>query len=313
MEIEARHLRLVKTVADVGSISAAASALGTTQPALTRQLRRIERGLGGELFLRSREGVEQTSLGRLVVGRADAVLSVIDSLQADVAAAAAASVPANIRIGVRGGQILLGLMHGLREILPDAEIITDSESRLGGLLDLIGTGRLDLAVIHEFVGYEIRLDPRVTSTEIECEPVFLLLSESHPMADRDELELADLAGENWLLSPLDVDREADCMTGACAEVGFAPKIVHYLGDTLGFELIRAGEAIAPCLPNVQYAGTVLKPIAGSPIRVRHILLAERHNPLQDHRDKLAAFVCDTLSAARESQPVYNAWLERHAG
>ncbi|MGZ8690668.1 MAG: LysR family transcriptional regulator, partial [Aeromicrobium sp.] len=76
MEIETRHLRLVKVVAEQGSITRAASVLGTTQPALTRQLRRVEDNLGGPLFQRSRNGVEQTPLGRLVVGRAIAVLSV---------------------------------------------------------------------------------------------------------------------------------------------------------------------------------------------------------------------------------------------
>ncbi|MGH8795377.1 MAG: LysR family transcriptional regulator, partial [Stackebrandtia sp.] len=47
MEVELRHLRAVCAVADAGSVSKAAAALGISQPALTAQLRRIEQSLGG--------------------------------------------------------------------------------------------------------------------------------------------------------------------------------------------------------------------------------------------------------------------------
>ncbi|UYM07492.1 LysR family transcriptional regulator [Solicola gregarius] len=312
MEIEARHLRLVKSIADAGSITSAATALGSTQPALTRQLRRVEEGLGGELFVRSRDGVEPTTLGRLVVGRANAVLSVLDSLQTDVATATA-TAPAQVRIGVRYGQAMLGLMNGLRATVPNAEIVTNSESRIGGLIDLVAGNRLDVAVIHEFVGYEIPLDPRILSTEICSQPAFVLIPETHPLAARTEVALADLADENWLLSPLDVDRETECMTQVCADAGFTPKIVHYLSDGLGVELIRAGEAIAPSVPTNRCSGAVLKPLVDSPIRVRQLLIAERHNPLVTSLDKLARFVGDALADALSNQPIYTAWAERHEG
>lgn len=311
MEIEARHLRLVRTIADTGSISKAAPVLGSTQPALTRQLRRIEEALGGELFTRSRDGVEPTSLGRLVIGRADAVLCVIDSLQSDVAAAATAN-PAQVRVGVRYGQALLGLMHGLREMLPDSEVVTHNETNIGALTELVAGGRLELAVIHEFVGFELSLDPNIVSTRIGSEPAFVLLSETHPLADRTEIELAELADDHWLLSPLDVDRELDCMASICADAGFRPKIRSYLTDTLGFELVRVGEAVTLCSPVAQHSGTVIKPLVGAPLWVRQLLLTERNSPMVEHLDKLAAYIGEAAERARRDRPVYAAWLERHA-
>ena len=286
-------------------------ALGSTQPALTRQLRRIEEGLGGELFVRSRDGVEPTTLGRLVVSRANAVLSVLDSLQNDVASATA-SAPAQVRIGVRYGQALLGLMNGLRATVPSAEIVTNSESRIGGLIDLVAANRLDLAIIHEFVGYDIPLDPRVVSVEICQMPAFVMLAESHPLAERTEIELADLADDNWLLSPLDVDRETECMTQVCGDAGFTPKIVHYLSDSLGAELIRAGEAVSASVPTNRCTGAVLAPLAGSPIRVRQLLIADQHGPLAGSLDKLGRFVANALSDGLANQPVYTAWEQRHS-
>lgn len=311
MEIETRHLRLVKAVADERSITRAATVLGMTQPALTRQLRRVEENLGGPLFQRSRIGVEQTPLGRLVVGRANAVLSVIDSLQRDMAVGSSFAAPAQVRIGVKFGNALVGLIRGLRSVVPSTEIVTESETRIDGLLDLMSSHRLDFAVIHEFVGHEIPLDPRLISRPVGCEPAFVLMAADHPLADRKELRLADLSEEKWLMSPLDIDREADCMSRICYEAGFSPKIGHYLSDGLSVELIRAGEAIALSTPTNRDSGMVLKPLVDTPMQVRRLLLVDRDNPFVEHLDKLARFTADVLTETLESQPVYTAWRAKH--
>jgi DNA-binding transcriptional LysR family regulator len=311
MEIDTRHLRMVKAVADEGSITRAATALGTTQPALTRQLRRVEEHLGGPLFERSRAGAELTPLGRVVVGRAHAVLSVIDSLQAEPVGGAAHLVPAQVRIGVKFGNALVGLIRGLRSVVPSAEIVTESETRIDGLLDLLSSHRLDFAVVHEFVGHELMLDPRLRVRPVGCEPAFVLLAADHPLADRPELELSQLRDEKWLMSPLDVDREADCMTRICFEAGFTPVISHYLSDGHAIELIRAGEAIALSTPTNRDSGMVLKPLVGTPMRTRRLLLVDRDNPFVEHLDKLARFTADTLAETLEKQPVYKAWKDLH--
>ena len=60
-------LRAVATVADAGSVTAAAERLEVTQPALSYQIRRIEKTLGAELFERTREGMVPTRIGARVV------------------------------------------------------------------------------------------------------------------------------------------------------------------------------------------------------------------------------------------------------
>jgi DNA-binding transcriptional LysR family regulator len=50
MNLELRHLKVVCAIAETGSVTKAASTLGLAQPALTAQLQRIERTLGGPLF-----------------------------------------------------------------------------------------------------------------------------------------------------------------------------------------------------------------------------------------------------------------------
>ena len=60
MNLELRHLKVVCAIAETGSVTKAASQLGLAQPALTAQLQRIERTLGGPLFDRDRRGVTLT-------------------------------------------------------------------------------------------------------------------------------------------------------------------------------------------------------------------------------------------------------------
>jgi DNA-binding transcriptional LysR family regulator len=77
MDIELRHLRVVCAIADTGSVTKAAALLGLAQPALTTQLQRIERTLGGTLFERDRRGARPTALGELVLARARVLIPAV--------------------------------------------------------------------------------------------------------------------------------------------------------------------------------------------------------------------------------------------
>src|SRR5690606_25689686 len=81
MELELRHLKTIRAIADAGSLTRAATELGLAQPALSAQLKRIERALGGALFERGRHGVRVTALGELVLERTRVVLPAVTELQ----------------------------------------------------------------------------------------------------------------------------------------------------------------------------------------------------------------------------------------
>jgi DNA-binding transcriptional LysR family regulator len=78
--LEARDLRLVRSIEENRSLVRAARALGTTQPALTRSLAALEARLQGRLFERSRQGVIATDLGRAVLADAADILERLDRL-----------------------------------------------------------------------------------------------------------------------------------------------------------------------------------------------------------------------------------------
>ncbi|NEE49698.1 LysR family transcriptional regulator, partial [Streptomyces sp. SID8455] len=71
----------------------AAATLGLAQPALSAQLRRIEKALGGTLFERDHTGARATPLGELVLERARVVLPAVSELQAEAVRFANATGP----------------------------------------------------------------------------------------------------------------------------------------------------------------------------------------------------------------------------
>lgn len=144
-------LRVVKAVADTGSVSRAAEALNCVQSNVTARIKRLEEDLGVDLFLRLSRGMEPTPAGRVLSGYADRVLRLVAQARDAVAEAAG-----------RGGRLAVGSMEStaavrLPPILarfhrdhPDVELtITPgpTETLLGDVL----AGRLDGA----FVGGEV--------------------------------------------------------------------------------------------------------------------------------------------------------------
>lgn len=72
--LDVRDLIRIEAVAAHGGFTRAATALGMTQPALTRSIAAAERMLGGQLFRRGRRGAEPTSLCRMVLADAREVI-----------------------------------------------------------------------------------------------------------------------------------------------------------------------------------------------------------------------------------------------
>src|SRR5262249_22560362 len=76
--LELRHLRALVAVADELSFSRAAQRLFITQPALSRQIRGLERLVGCDLFRRSTQRVELTLAGESLLARARTLLADLD-------------------------------------------------------------------------------------------------------------------------------------------------------------------------------------------------------------------------------------------
>lgn len=125
MDLELRHLKVIRAIDEAGSLTRAATSLGLAQSALSGQLKRIERGLGGALFVRDRAGARPTPPGELVLDRARVLLPAMRQLQEDAQRFAHSwnDVP-RFRLGGTHGPLLGGLVDRLTSMQPDAPVTT---------------------------------------------------------------------------------------------------------------------------------------------------------------------------------------------
>ncbi len=148
MDLELRHLRIVREVADAGSVTKAATRLGLAQPSLTAQLKRIERSLGGPLFERDRNGARPTPLGEMVLARARVLLPAVRELQEDAVRFANTSeqIP-GYRLGATNGAILGGLVERLTADSPGTPVTTRTSWSARELTTMVTAGLLDFALV----------------------------------------------------------------------------------------------------------------------------------------------------------------------
>ncbi|MCH0564179.1 LysR family transcriptional regulator [Streptomyces sp. MUM 2J] len=311
MELELRHLKTIRAIAEAGSLTRAATALGLAQPALSAQLRRIERALGGALFERGRHGVRATPLGELVLERTQIVLPAVRELQQEAARFARTRRQAErLRIGGTHGPLLGALVDHLAGAAPATTVTTRaswSERELAGLL---AEGRLDFALAGTCGSAAPPGAPHLAWQEIAVDPVFVMLAEDHPLAPGREVDLAALAGQEWACVPGD-GCFADCFTAACARAGFTPRRMYETDTASCVHLVQVGRAVGLCRATFPPTpGLTTRPLAGTPLVWRHLL---GWHPGTQQPDTAAvlltqARIAHARAAARSDS--YTNWLAR---
>ncbi|MDB1090313.1 LysR family transcriptional regulator [Streptomyces sp. ACA25] len=315
MDLELRHLRTVRAIAETGSLTRAAHQLGLAQPALSTQLQRMERTLGGPLFERDRTGARLTPLGELVLERARVVLPALQGLREEAVRFRNASRSIRrFRIGGTHGPLLGGLVDRLTRAFPGVPVSVHTSWHVSEIAGLALEGRLDFALIGSCGQSPPPADGLLTWRTLGTDPVFVMLAEDHPLARREartELELAELAGERWGGVPGE-GCFAECFAGACARAGFAPASLYESDVSSCVHLVQVRRTVGLCRATFPPTPRlVTRPLAGSPLRWRHLL--------GWHPDSAAAPVAAAaLGQARGAygdavsrSSGYAGWLPRH--
>lgn len=292
MELELRHLRTICAIAECGSVTRAAVTLGATQPALSAQLRRIERALGGSLFTRSRDGVIATDYGATVLARARTVLAEVSAMRWQRPADGA-----SIRVGGVAGPILVGWAKQLEELFPGSEISVRGAYSPRVLADMIAADRLDAASLVDYPGHELRVDSLVRTALVGVEPIRVALWADHPLAARPAVHLAELADEPWVLSSSDRAGWPEYFYEACCAAGFTPKVRHEVTALAPLHEMLAGRlAMSPCQATfAPPPGVVVLPLAGDPMLMRHLIAWQAFGRLAAHADELLRLARRTLA------------------
>lgn len=317
MELELRHLRVICAVADAGSVTKAAAGLGLAQPALTAQLHRIERVLGGPLFERDHRGVRTTPMGELVISRARVLLPAMSGLRDEAArlssnAGRDVGIPDRLSVGSSTSAVLGRLIQHLAAAYGDLRVSTHVSWSAAELAGMLADGRLDFAVIG--VCGDGSPPPRAGLVwhPLALDPVFLLVPSDHPLADREAVDLAELASAQWVATSGD-GCFADCFSSACARAGFTPRNVYETDVASCVDLVESGEAIALCQATRVIPGLQTVPILNTPLRWRHLVGWHPDAAVASFSAALVQSAADAHRDLIDRSVRYTAWLKDHQG
>jgi DNA-binding transcriptional LysR family regulator len=309
MDLEIRHLRVLTAVAAAGSISKAAATLGYTQPAITAQLQRIERALGNPLFTRDGSGARPTALGAVVLTHAQNILAMHDDLMRDVRRRDPDDELSTLRLGSTPSPLTAAMVTAARELLPGTEVSLHVNSSEEEMLELLATGRLEFGLGVDYPGYELPIPVGLAEAVLAVQPVFVLLSRKHPLAERQEVPLAALAGEQWFPGEGKDVRMRAQFHDACRRAGFTPRRVQRMNDNISFPLIGEGHGVSLCHPlAIARANTAVRPLTGDPMWVRQRLIWPNRSTQAEHAPALRDALITAHRTAAENSPAYRAWL-----
>lgn len=295
--LDPRLLATFREVAVRGSFSAAADALGFTQPAISQHISRLEKALDTRLLDRDARSVRPTLAGETLLRGADAVLEQLRRLETDVRSAAGQARPA-LRVGAfqtTASGLLPGAVSDLRSRHPDVLIdLTIIDPSPG--LERLSAGTLDVAMVIESPLSPVPAIEGIDYVHVYEDPMMVALAPGHRLAGRASIELEELAEEAWLLTEIGgTCEDTNIVLRACHETGFMPDIRFQSEDYAALQGMAAagvGVALIPSLATVNLRpDLVIRPLRGH-TPVRHILAAVRAD-----RDPVVDAFVDGLLAA----------------
>ena len=274
--MELRHLRYFVAVAEELHFGRAAARLNVAQPALSQQIKQLERELGTLLLARTKRRVALTEPGRLFLAEARRTLAQA-ALAVDIARGAEAGEVGRLRIGYVDAALwgpLPEMIRTFRERFPRVAVTMLERLPAEQPADL-RRGEVDLAI-----GPPPPTDAPVEVTPFTEEAVMVALPAAHPLAGRQAISMGELAGDPWVLVPPRVPSQLrNAAHGAAAAAGFTPRVAQEARelDTL-IALVSAGLGVtlvptsAARLPR---PGVVFRPLAGEPLPFRLVVLRRR--------------------------------------
>lgn len=289
--MELRALQYFVAVAEELHFGRAARRLNIAQPAVSQQVARLERELGVRLLDRSPRTVRLTDAGRRVLEAAQDALKAAERVR--VVAHDFAMV---VRIGTAPGltrrlERALDTLHEYNSTFEAVLVDLPVESRLAA----VRRGELHIALARGII-----TAPGLLVLPVWSEPLHVVVSTRHPLADRDAVTIADMAGDVLRLPSRDNDAPLhDAITAAleadksCLSfgrpIGTPQETVIEVGSNPRSWALLPAEQIAetgatrvrsiPLDPPLTISGSVILPTDTTPYCVEAIANAFRDVPV----------------------------------
>ncbi|MFJ8095512.1 LysR family transcriptional regulator [Streptomyces griseofuscus] len=293
------RLRTLDALARHGSVSAAADALHVTTSAVSQQLGKLEREINQQLLAKNGRGVRLTDAGRLLSEHAARILSQVELAESDLEAHRG-QVVGELRLSAfptaaRG--LFPVALRALRAEHPGLRVRSSELEPEQGIAAVV-RGDLDLAVVLDWYNKPMPVPDGLVKAPLLDDPAEVAMPAGHRLADREEVDLAEFAEDEWITWG-EGEFCHEWLMFTLRSKGVEPIVGHRAGEThTQLQLVSAGlgVCIAPLLGRHPVpAGVVLVPLTQ---RVRrHVYVIWRADA--DRRPSIRAAVEALRTAARQ--------------
>lgn len=282
--MELRHLRSLVTLAREGNFTRAARRLRIAQPALSQQIRSLERELGVLLVARTNRTSGLTEAGARLVARAEGILlSVQDATQE--MRTHAGEEGGSVRIGCALQTLVEGrlptLLAAFRQRHPRTRIVL-REVHTRQVLELLRRGEVDLGLLHlgrvgtTVVGMRAA-GQTISLARLQTEPVVLVVGPTHRLAGRASVALGELREETFVSFRAGATVRKMLLL-ATHRAGFVPRIgfsTPNMGTVRAFVSAGLGIALVP-KSALQVPSPPLKAVAITSPRMERVITLARN-------------------------------------
>ncbi|WP_030757201.1 MULTISPECIES: LysR family transcriptional regulator [unclassified Streptomyces] len=274
-EWDIKKLRILRALAEQGTVTRAAEALHMTPSAVSQQLTNLARQLGVVLLEAEGRRVRLTDAAHLVLRHTEAVFAQLERADAELAGYLAGDT-GEVRVGAFSTAVpalVVPAVAALRRTHPGVEVRV-RETEAAEAYELLSAGGVDLALSLTAHAPTAR-DPRFTRVALLEDPLDVALPPGHPLAAAADLRLADLSGDPWIYGGS--GPWSEIARSACEAAGFVPEQAHSAsGWTAILAMVEAGMGVA-LVPRM-----VSSRASGGTVRVlthdrptRHVIAAVR--------------------------------------
>lgn len=305
---DVRELRVVRAVAEAGSITGAAARLGYSQPAVSQQLKRLERRLGVAVVERVGRSVRLTEAGRVLARHAAAVTTALDAAAGELAELRGLQ-SARVRLTAfpsASPTVVPRLLGELARRHPGISL-TFVEAEPPQAVEAVREDRADIAITFSYPGD--RDDPHGPDSRglhvraVGLDDLLTVLPAGHAAAEAEVMDIAALADEEWIAG---CPRCRGHLLEVCERGGFVPRIAFETDNFVAVEnLVAQGIGVAT-LPRMAVesfpllSGVRVVPLPPGERRTIHTVTARGADRVPAVRATLAAI--ERVLAAKARAP-----------
>jgi DNA-binding transcriptional LysR family regulator len=222
--MDIRQLRYFIAVAEHLSFTEAAKHLFVAQSAVSQQIADLEKSIGVQLFIRNKRSVKLTNAGTVLFREA---INLVDKSSEAIKKTRQAElgIIGNLKIGFLGyteRNFLPDLIRQFRREYPKVELQLDQYTH-GALIDALNTGELDIGFT---LSFGLENVGGLEKKNIFTETISVVMHLEHPLANKNTINIADLANEHFIiLNRAESPQGFNQTLLICANNGFFPDIV----------------------------------------------------------------------------------------